>query len=46
MELNYDFDPRALERAGERGKEKVNACASFQHSATLEPGNFSSLAEL
>lgn len=50
MELNYGLDPRAAEHRevvlGEGGFEKVNACASFQHSSTPEPGNFGSLAEL
>lgn len=54
MELNYDLDPGAAEQQGGGGGivegggggEKVNACASFQHSSTPEPGNFGSLAEL
>lgn len=55
MELNYGLDPGAAEQRGgggdgggygRGGVEKVNACASFQHSSTPEPGNFGSLAEL
>lgn len=34
------------EEKKDRRGEKLNACASFQHSATLEPGNSSSLARL
>lgn len=45
MELNYGSEPRAAERGwccraggrgGVRGVEKLNACASFQHSGAWE----------